>query len=291
MKEFLRKICFITTVHGTLKAFVIVTAEYLHRSGEYDITFICNENTNFANSLPEYINYYPVKMRRGINIDGIRVIIQLMKIFKKEKYDIIQYSTPNAALYASIAAKLVGSRIRLYGQWGLRYESMKGIYRDLFKAIEKFTCSISTHITVTSLKNRKYAVEEGLYKDNKAIVFGEGGATGIDLRDYDIENKNIYDKLIRQKYSLGDSFIFGFVGRFSRDKGANELLQSIRNISKDENVKFLCIGDTELSSDMDLELYNWAKSTNIVIFTGMIDNNELRKYYSAMNCYVHPSYR
>ena len=34
-----------------------------------------------------------------------------------------------------------------------------------------------------------------------------------------------------------------------------------------------------------------GQKSNTVIFTGRIDNLELRKYYSAMDCYVHPSYR
>lgn len=77
--------------------------------------------------------------------------------------------------------------------------------------------------------------------------------------EYDIENKKEYNRMIREKYNLGDSFVFGFVGRFSRDKGANELLEAIKNIHKDEDIKLLCIGDIELSSSMDSTLYDWAK--------------------------------
>jgi len=287
----MKKICFITTVHGSLKAFVLVTAEYLYDSGEYDITFICSGNDEFASTLPNYIKYINIPMKRGINLDFIKVIPRLVKIFKKEKFDIVQYATPNAALYASIASIIAKVKIRIYGQWGLRYVTMKGFKRVLFKYLEKLTCRLSTHIISTSFNNRKYAINEGLYKIDKAIVLGEGGATGVDLTVYNIENKNKFNQLIRERYNLDDCFIFGFVGRFSRDKGANELLQAIKNISQDSNVKLICIGDIELSSDMDMQLYEWAKNSNRVIFTGRIDNLELPKYYSAMDCYVHPSYR
>lgn len=255
----MKKICFITTVHGTLRSFVLVTAKYLYKSGGYNITFICNGNEEFENSLPDYINYIHVPMRRGVNFDGFRAIIRLIRIFRKENYDIVQYATPNAALYGSIASRLAKVKIRLYGQWGLRYASMSGLNRWIFKTIEKLTCNLSTHIHVTSFKNREYGVNEGLYGMEKATIFGEGGATGIELMEYDIENKKEYNRMIREKYNLGDSFVFGFVGRFSRDKGANELLEAIKNIHKDEDIKLLCIGDIELSSSMDSTLYDWAK--------------------------------
>ena len=109
----MKKICFITTVSVTLKVFVQKTAEYLHEKGNYDITFICNPDFEFEKQLPNYIHFIPINMKRGIGGDGIKAVHQLYKIFKKEKFDLIQYSTPNAATYASIAGRLAKIKERL----------------------------------------------------------------------------------------------------------------------------------------------------------------------------------
>ena len=85
----MKKICFITTVSMTLKAFVLKTAEYIHKNTDWEISFICNYDKDFAESLPSYINYIPVKMERGISLSGIKAMLQMYKIFKREKFDLI----------------------------------------------------------------------------------------------------------------------------------------------------------------------------------------------------------
>ena len=100
----MKKICFITTVSLTMKAFVVESAKYLHNEGGYDITLICNDDKEFSDSLPDYIKFIPVSMARGVDLSVFSSIIDFIKIFKKEKFDLVQFSTPNASLAASIAA-------------------------------------------------------------------------------------------------------------------------------------------------------------------------------------------
>ena len=59
----MKKICFVTTVSITLRAFVLETAKYIHENTDWDITFICNYDEEFAKSLPDYIRYIPVQMK------------------------------------------------------------------------------------------------------------------------------------------------------------------------------------------------------------------------------------
>jgi len=267
------------------------TAKYLYNNDDCEITFICSKDETFAAFLPEYIHYIPVLMKRGISIAGLKATYKLIKIFKKNRFDLVQYSTPNASLYASIATKVTGVPIRLYCQWGIRYVSMTGFTRFIFKHLEKFICALSTDIRAVSYKNRDFAVEEGLYKSDKVRVLGKGGTVGVELSNYDIENKAAYNKIIRDNFGIGNEFVFGFVGRFSRDKGSNELLEAFKNISETKSVKLICIGYNEADENIDKNLFNWAKNSDKVIFAGRIDNKELKKYYAAMDCDVHPSYR
>ena len=112
----MKKICICTTVSITMKTFVVETAKYLYEKCGYDVTLICNEDKEFEESLPGYIHFIPVHMARGIDVSGFKSVLDFIKIFKREKFDMVQYSTPNAACYASIAAKICKVPIRLYCQ-------------------------------------------------------------------------------------------------------------------------------------------------------------------------------
>ncbi len=287
------KICFVTTVSTTLRAFVTAQAEYINKKHpDWQISFICDNDLGFAGELPKYINYIPVCMSRGVDVKGIKTIFLLAKIFKKEKYDMIVYATPNAALYSSFAGKLAGIKRRVYCQWGIRYVGFSGVARFIFKTLEKIICALSTNINAVSIKNRDFAINEKLYKAKKATVVGNGGTIGVDLTEYDIAKREEWRKQKRKEVGISDEFVFGFVGRLSRDKGVAELLGTTKELSKKAKIKLLCVGENELSDNaITDQIKDWIKSSGVVIFTGQKTHDEVKKYYAAMDAYVHPTYR
>lgn len=289
----MKKVCMITTVSLTLKVFVVETAKYLHKQCGYDVTLICDNDEEFKNSLPNYIHYIPVHMARGVDITGVKSIVDFIKVFREEEFDMVQYSTPNAACYASIAAKIVKVPVRLYCQWGIRYVGMSGISRKIFKAIEKVVCRNSTNIRAVSPMNKAFAVSEGLYPEEKAVVVGKGGTIGVDMQRYDISKKAEYRSTIRKQYGISDeAFVYGFAGRVSADKGCTELMTAFRKITESEpDAKLLIVGPMEDGCGVPAEILEWARKSNQVVMTGMIDGSKMNEYYSAMDVLVHPTYR
>lgn len=284
----MKKICFITTVSLTLKAFVIKTAEYIHENTDWDISFICSNDDEFAASLPDYIHYYPIHMERGISIGGVKAMLEMCRIFKREKFDLIQFSTPNASLYASMAGFLAGVPVRLYCQWGMAFVGFTGIKRKIFRLEEKLVCSLATWVEPDSNSNLSFAHKEGLYPEKKGSVIWNGSACGVDLGKFDINKKESYREQIRRQYGIAeDCFVFGFVGRVTRDKGVNELLRAFRGMG--ENTYLLMVGPNEVDSTIERENYDWSVDDKRVIYTGF--TNQVEKYLSAMDCFVLPSYR
>ena len=227
----MKKVCFITTVSGTLESFVLEFAKYMHDNGEYDITFICNKDDGFANLLPTYIHCIPVDMKRGISIGGVSACFKMWKVFKKNKYDLIQYSTPNAALYASIAGWFAKIPVRLYCQWGLVFVGFSGLKRKIFKYEEKLVCKLSSWIEPDSWGNLEFCHREKIYPRQKGSVVHKGSASGVSLEKFDISKKEIYRIEVRRKFGIPDDiFVYGFVGRITGDKGINELLLATKSI-------------------------------------------------------------
>lgn len=289
----MKKVCMITTVSLTLKVFVVETAKYLHKQCGYDVTLICDNDEEFKNSLPNYIHYIPIHMARGVDITGVKSIVDFIKVFREEKFDMVQYSTPNAACYASIAAKIAKVPVRLYCQWGIRYVGISGISRKIFKAIEKLVCRNSTDIRAVSPMNKAFAVSEGLYPEEKAVVVGKGGTIGVDMKRYDISKKPEYRSAIRKQYGIpNEAFVYGFAGRVSADKGCTELLTAFQKITESvPDAKLLIVGPMEDNCGVPVDLLDWARKSEQVVMTGMVDGSNMNEYYSAMDVLVHPTYR
>ena len=229
----MKKICYVVTLPLTIRAFFIPQLKYLVDNG-FDVTVICSNDDNLQEELGEEVRYLSVDMPRGISISGsITAVRKLIKIFRKEKFDLVQYSTPNAALYTSIASKAVGVKVRNYHLMGYRYLGAKGFSRNILKMIEKITCALSTNIECVSSSNLELGIKEKLFKQNKATVVWNVSTGGIDLTRFDISKRKTWRAQIRRELGYSETdFLFGFVGRITRDKGVNELLEAFLNLKK-----------------------------------------------------------
>lgn len=282
------KICFVTTIYSTYRVFLKNLSSYLHDTGEYDISLICADEQKAHEDVPDFVHYFPIKMERGISIAGVKAMLEMKKVFKREKFDLIQYSTPNASLYASMAGRLAHVPVRLYCQWGMAFVGFQGLKRKIFQMEEKYVCHLSTHIEPDSNSNLRFAHEIGLYPKSKGSVIWNGSACGVNLTKFDISNKEEYRKDIREQLDIPeDSFVYGFVGRITRDKGVNELLEAYKTINDDSYL--IMVGPSEVDETINQELYTWASKNEKIKFTGY--TTVVEQYLSAMDCYILPSYR
>lgn len=286
----MKKICFIATVPGTFRGFVLDLVEYLHKETDYDISLMCSPIEDFDRLVPNYVHFIPMKMERGVNLSGFRTVIEMVKVFRHRKFDLVQYSTPNASFYAAIASKIARVPVRLYCQWGLVFEGFSGIKRKLFMLTEKVVCSLSTWIEPDSFGNLNYCRDLGLYDDKKSSVVLYGSAKGVSLAKFDISQKECYREEIRSLHHIPEnSFVFGFVGSLTRDKGINELIEAFRSIMEcNYNVFLFLIGPYEKIDSINEELLTWAQKNDRVLIE---PTKYPEKYYSAMDCYITASYR
>ena len=286
----MKKICYCTTIPLTINSFILKLAEYIHENTDWDISFICDYDEEFAKSLPDYIHYYPIPMKRGVSLGGIKAMREMKKIFKREKFDLVQFSTPNASLYASMAAKSAKIPVRLYCQWGMVYVGFSGLKRKIFKTVEKFVCKNATWIEPDSKLNLKFAHSEGLYPESMGSVVWNGSSSGINLDKFDISKKAEYRAAIRGKYNIpDDAFVFVFVGRINCNKGINELLEAYKNMVTDRPCYLMIVGPSEMDETVNAELYNWSANEEKVIYTG--GTKTVEQYLAAADCFVLPSYR
>ena len=290
----MKKICIITTLWSSITNWIKpFLNEY--KNHQIDVTIVCNMDEEYEKKLKEeypFVHTKRIPFPRGINVLGsLKSTWALKRLFQKEKFDLVQYSTPNASFYASLAAKACRVPIRLYCQWGMVYITQTGIKRKIFKWMERTICKKSTIIQPDSIGNLEFCRKEGFYNENNSCVIWNGSAKGIDLTAYDICKKNEYSLEIRKKYGIqDDDVVIGFVGRLGREKGCNELFIAFKNIKRDyPNAKLLFVGPLEKEDTIEPELLEYFKNCDDIIKTRRVSNVE--KYFAAMDVFALPSYR
>lgn len=285
------KICYVTTISISIKSFFIPQLKFLAKNG-FEVSVICSPDADLQALLGDRIRYIPVKIPRGIDVVGsFKAIHELTNIFKKEKFDFIQYSTPNAALYASIAAKRVKTKVRNYHLMGLRYLGAYGIKRKILRFLEVLACKKSTHIECVSPSNLAFAIQERLFEKEKGTVVWNGSSGGVDLNRFAFENRFQWREEKRQEYQLVQTeFVYGFVGRITKDKGIEELLSAFEKIrAQKRNVKLVLIGAIDTEHRLSEKcLQTIEKGENIIHIQQKAD---IEKYYPMFDVLVLPSYR
>ncbi len=287
------KICALTTISKTMDWFIVDSMRNLAENG-YDITLVCNMDEDFISKNSDYAKCVPLQMSRGTSIsDLIKSIFWLTRFFKKEKFDMIYYTTPNASFYSAIAGILSRTKIRVYNQCGLRYVSFSGISRLIFKSVEKITCILSSHIKAQSPKNMSFAIEEKLYPQHKVSVVGIGGTIGVDLAECRRFDHSQAKKELRSRYNISeDAFVYGYVGRINADKGLNELITAFSEISQNTPDTYLVlVGMIDDTNPITSENMDIAEKHNNIIMTGNVPKEDVYKHMAMFDVLVHPTYR
>ncbi len=290
----MKRICIVTTMWSSINNWIKpFLNEYNERGVE--VTIVCNMDSKYEESLKAeypFVHARAIPFPRGMSLMGsLKSIRALKKFFKKEKFDMVQYSTPNASFYASVAAKSARIPVRLYCQWGMVYVTRAGIKRKIFKWLEKTICKKSTCIQPDSIGNLEFCRKEGLYSAEKSCVIWNGSAKGLDLSVYDVSKKEEYAQEIKGKYAIKkEDIVLGFVGRLGKEKGCNELFTAFRNVKTEyPNAKLLFVGPLEKEETIEPTLLQYFKECEDIIKTDRVTHVE--KYMSAMHMFILPSYR
>lgn len=290
-----KKICIIATVDYTLDS-MFPGFYNLLLSENYSVTAICAETFDgiYSEELRKQgIKVINVPMNRDFSIlQDLKCLWKLYNIFRREKFDLIHYSTPKASILAAIAGRLAGGSFLLYTLRGLGYLTVNGIKRVIAKLCERVACCSAHKIIVISKSLKSEAIKEKLLSDQKAEVHGLGSSKGVNIEQFNLDNKVIEDaKKIRQELSIGkDDIVIGYAGRLTEEKGVKELVNAFCELSKKFNdLHLMLIGDQDQRNPLNEDVLVKIKEFNSI---HQIDfTNEFSSYLAALDIFVLPSHR
>jgi len=260
-------------------------------SQEMDVILVAKDTGNLKElAKNEGVQYRDIDIHREISIfNDLKSLVALIKLFIKEKPDIVHANTPKGALLGLVAAKVCGVKHRIYNVNGLRFETATGTFRQLLIAMEKIACACATKVIPQSNGVVDVIRREHITKKPLSVILN-GSGNGVDTDWFDASIPEITEKANKIKAGYnGISFVF--VGRLVGDKGVNELVKAFDRLSKEFNdVQLNLIGGREEKLDpLKAETLKTIESNSRIIEFG--NQKDVRPYLAASDIFVLPSYR
>ena len=255
----------------------------------YDVQMLASPGSNIKRISNEYgVAIHEIFMHRRISpLKDIISLVNIIRVLRKERPDIIHSMTPKAGLLCMLAAWLMNVPTRIHTFTGLVWPTMNGVSKKILMFTDWITCTCATHIipegkgVMNDLQN---------YITNKPMrVLGFGNVKGVDMSTFSKR-----DEILEKSRAIRNDniFTFLFVGRIVGDKGINELVESFVKINKHyPNTRLILVGNMETSLDPLLPKTLELMDNKCIEFIGPKFKDDLIVYYAASDCLVFPSYR
>ena len=289
-----KKLIRITTIPMALHVLLPGQMKFMSENG-FEVIMISADGENLDKVIKnEKCRHIVVPMTRKITPwCDLKCLFQLIKIFRKEKPDIVHSHTPKAGLLGMLAARISGIKIRIHTVAGLPLMEESGVKYALLKQIEKVTYSVANHVWPNSNSLYNFIKETNLVGGSKLKVIGKGSTNGVSSRRF---NKDSLDKnfleIIKEKIDYNPASInLLCIGRLVKHKGIIELVNVFSLLKKRyPHLKLILVGVFESSLDpLPEKILKQIVDDPSIINVGWSDKAEY--YMSLADYFVFPSYR
>lgn len=239
----------------------------------------------------EGVRTIAVPMERHISLWRDCVSLwRMVRVFMQERPTMVHSMTPKAGLICMMAAWLTRVPMRVHTFTGLVWPTAKGLKRRILMFTDWLTCACATHVIPEGEGVKNDLINGGITR-KPLRVLGHGSCKGIDLEHFQVNEQLIIES---EKLRKPGVFNFLFVGRITRDKGINELVEAFVRLHRDvPQTRLELVGRYEDSLD-PVKLTTKALIEHVengIEAVGEKRGDDLLAYYAASDCFVLPSYR
>ena len=247
--------------------------------------FVAAPFDDYSNKLENEFEFISLRSlsRHGRNpLNDLMLFAEFVKIYKKEKPDLVLSTTIKPNLYSSLACRMLKipaiSTVTGLGYIFINKNFLTTIVQNLYKMAFKKNYAV--------FFQNKYDfdlfVKKEIVEKNKAMIVGGSGV-----------NVNYFSNSYCKNIEKDKRFVFLLIARMLRDKGIREFIEAAVILRKKyEDVEFWLLGsadDDNHSNNIKLkEIKQWEKEGAIRYFVAADD---VRPYICKSDCVVLPSYR
>jgi len=202
------------------------------------------------------------------------VLIKLVKLMRKNHYNIVHTHTTKAGILGRIASRLAGVPVIIHGLHGSTFEAFNsGLLNWLLFLFERLTGRFTdAYISVSGVLSDRY-IERGIgKKENYHTVY-----SGMELDKFYGAREKIDCRKKQREWGLdSEDFIIGNVARLEKRKGHKFLIDAFKKVIEERKgcpLKLLIIGEGEEERNLE----NYVRGLNLedkIIFTGYREDVE-----------------
>ena len=288
------KLIRITTVPMALRYLLPGQMRFMTENG-FDVLMISADGKELKDVIEkEACPHIIVPMTRKITpLCDLRCLVKLIKIFKKEKPDIVHTHTPKAGILGMLAARYCGIKLRIHTVAGLPMMVEKGWKYRLLRLVEKRTYAAANYVWPNSNSILDFIMDQKLCDSKKLRLIAKGSTNGIDINFFDKKTleAELLDKIkISVKYSTQNRYLL-FIGRLVADKGLVELLTVFTALQQtSEALRLIIVGDYEAALDpLPEETIRQIENNPSVIHINWTD--DVKYYMQLADIFIFPSHR
>ena len=258
---------------------------------EYEVGVLSSPGEEWA-MLDKYgdaVKRLEVPMERHISpLRDLRSLWRLVRVFRRERPDMVHSMTPKAGMLCMLAAWITRVPVRVHMFTGLVFPTATGLKRRILMATDRLTCACATHVLPEGEGVKRDLLDNGITR--KPIkVLGYGNCRGIDLDRFDPTLSEVQAEAA--KLRKPEVFTFIAIGRLVGDKGINELVAAFSRLNRELPATCLIlVGPQEKELDpLSPATLSEIESNPAIEAVG--NQADVRPWLAAADCHVLASYR
>ncbi len=243
-------------------------------------------------SLGPSLNHKFIEIPREIKpIADLRALLELIKLFRQERFDIVHSVTPKAGLLAAMAGWVARVPVRLHTYTGQPWVTATGLRKFLTRSADRLIALLNTHLYTDGTGQREFLTSERIVRSQRISVILEGSVAGIDLEQHDRARVLKFRDPLRTRLGIApDAIAFCFLGRRESEKGISELVQAFRQVvEKGFDAHLILIGPNDQNRPIDSDTAKWMNDNPRIHDLGFVLSVE--ENLIAGDVLALPSYR
>jgi glycosyltransferase involved in cell wall biosynthesis len=289
------KVLHVCAVAFGLETLLLPQIDFLRGRG-LSVEAVCSPDPRVEKLRARGYTIHEVQIDRRVSpVPNSKSVLELSKLMRTQKYDLVHTHAPVASVLGRVAAKLAGVERIVYTAHGFYFhDDMPRQKYLLYHGIEKSVAQITDRILVQSQEDFDAAVTTGLGSAGKIRYLGNGIDLGrFDQASVDQERRRQLRKELGVPESRGP--ILGITGRITQEKGFGELIEAMSLLRADFPEAHLIVIGGQLSTERDAfqdRLVDFIGEQGLdshVTFAGFRD--DVQDLLGLLDVFVLPSYR